>query len=268
MLLSIALYLLFGAFSGLVAGLFGVGGGAVIVPILIYAFSAQAFPPEFSTHMAIGTSLAIISFTSLSSVRTHHNNGFVLWPYVRIMAPALLVGVAIGVYTVVQIPGPVLQWIIGSFLCLVAVQMAFNLMPEGQEKKPSALALAGAGSGIGWVSALFGIGGGTLTVPFLSFYGTRMQYAVATSAACGFPIAVGGALTNIIVGWDIPDLPKGSFGFVHLPAFFGIVIMSMPFAHLGANLAKRLSAVLLKRFFATFLVLVGLSIIATASGAN
>ena len=265
MLTSLALYLLFGALSGLVAGLFGVGGGAIIVPMLIYAFSIQGFSADFLTHMAIGTSLAVITFTSISSVKAHHNNGFVLWPYVRIMAPALLFGVALGVYTVVQIPGLILQWIIGFFLCLVAVQMAFNLMPKGHKKTPSTLALIGAGSGIGWVSALFGIGGGTLTVPFLSFYGTRIQQAVATSAACGFPIAVGGALTNIVIGWNAPSLPDASLGYIYLPAFFGIVIMSMPFARIGANLAKRLPAATLKRFFAIFLLLVGLSIIATAS---
>lgn len=266
MLLTMILYLVLGAFSGLVAGLFGVGGGAVIVPVLIYAFTLQGLSPEVLTHMAVGTSLAVICLTSLSSIRTHHQNGFVVWPYVRLMAPALLLGVAAGVYTAVQIPGLVLQWIIGSFLCFIAVQMALNLMPEAQKAAPSQGALLAAGGVIGWVSALFGIGGGTLTVPFLSFYGTRMQQAVATSAACGFPIAVGGALTNIVTGWSVSVLPDGSLGYVYLPAFFGIALMSMPFARVGANLAKRLSAVMLKRFFAGFLMLVGSSMILKASG--
>lgn len=268
MLSSIILYLLFGAVSGLVAGLFGVGGGAILVPILIYAFSAQGFSPEVLTHMAVGTSLAVICFTSLSSIRTHHQNGFVLWPYLKIMAPGLVLGVTIGVMTIVQIPGHVLQWIIGVFLCLVAAKMLLELNPSAQEiRTPSKPALFLAGGGIGWVSALFGIGGGTLTVPFLTAYGTRMQNAVATSAACGLPIAVGGAISNMVAGWDNELVPHMSAGFIYLPALLGLALMSMPFAKVGANLAKRLPAKTLKRVFSLFLIVVGLSIILKASGA-
>lgn len=266
MLLTILLYLVLGAFSGLVAGLFGVGGGAVIVPVLIYAFALQGVSPEVLTHMAVGTSLGVICLTSISSIKTHHQNGFVIWPYVKVMAPALFVGVMVGVLTAVQIPGPTLQWIIGSFLCAVSIQMAFNLMPKGERPAPGAVSLTAAGGFIGWVSALFGIGGGTLTVPYLSLYGTKMQNAVATSAACGFPIALGGALVNIYAGFGTEHLPEGSLGYIYLPAFAGIALMSLPAAKVGANWAKRLPAPVLKRFFAGFLMLVGSSIILKASG--
>lgn len=266
MLAVIALYLALGAFAGLLAGLFGVGGGAVIVPVLIYAFAKQGLSADVLTHMAVGTSLAVICLTSISSVRAHHKNGFVDWPTVKIMAPGLVAGVVLGVYTAVQIPGPVLQWIIGSYLCLVAVQMGFNLMPQGHNLRLTGRLKLAAGTVIGWVSALFGIGGGSLTVPFLSFFAVRMQTAVATSAACGFPIAVAGAISNIVAGSGVQALPDGSLGYVYLPAFFGIALMSLPFAKLGANLAKNLPAILLKRFFAVFLVIIGGSLIGRAGG--
>lgn len=266
MLTTVLLYLALGALSGLMAGLFGVGGGAVIVPVLIIAFARQGLDPAVLTHIAVGTSLAVICLTSISSVRAHHRNGFVDWPVVRVMAPALVIGVVAGVLTVVRIPGPVLQWIIGSYLCLIAIQMGFDLMPAGHRLQLTRRVQWLAGAVIGWVSALFGIGGGSLTVPFLSFYGVRMQHAVATSAACGFPIAVGGALSNMLAGWGQADLPAGSLGYVYLPAFAGIALMSLPFAKLGANLAKNLPATVLKRIFAGFLVIIGGSLIGRAGG--
>lgn len=267
MLTTVLLYLVLGAFSGLLAGLFGVGGGAIIVPVLIYAFSRQGMPPEVLSHMAVGTSLAVICLTSISSVRTHHRNGFVLWNSFKLMAPALIVGVLVGVYTVVQIPGWMLQWIIGSYLCLVALQMGFQLMPSAHmDTRLGAGRLTVAGGVIGWASAIFGIGGGSLTVPFLSYHGIRMQNAVATAAACGFPIAVAGALANIVAGWSVPDLPASTLGYVYLPAFLGIALMSLPFARLGANLAKNLPAAMLRRFFAVFLAIIGASLILRAGG--
>ena len=207
MLTILALYLAIGAVAGLVAGLFGVGGGVIIVPALIYAFAMQGLPEAILTHMAVGTSLAIICVTSISSVRTHHKNGFVLWPVVKVFAPGLVVGVIIGVYTVVNIPGHLLQLIMGCFLSVVAVQMGFNLMPKGQRSLPSTPAVLSFAAFSGWVSALFGIGGGSLNVPFLSYFSTPMQKSVATAAACGMPIAFAGAVMNTVVGWQQPGMP-------------------------------------------------------------
>ena len=266
MLLALALYFVLGAFAGVIAGLFGVGGGVVIVPALVYAFAKQGVDAAILTHMAVGTSLAVICVTSVSSVRTHHKNGFVLWPVVKVMAPGSILGVMLGVYTVVQIPGVVLQLVIGSFLLLVSVQMGFQLMPAGERPLPSSAGLFSAGGFIGWVSAMFGIGGGSLTVPLLSFFGTRMQMAVATSAACGMPIAFAGAISNMVAGWGNGLTPAWSLGFVYLPAFFGIALMSAPFANVGAQLAKKLPAQVLKRLFAVFLVIIGSLMILRATG--
>lgn len=265
MLSTLITYLLLGAVAGLLAGLFGVGGGVIIVPVLVYAFASQGFAPEYLTHMAVGTSLAVICISSLSSARSHHRKGMVLWPVVRHMAPGLLLGVAAGVYTVMQIPGSSLQWMIGIFLWLMAVQLGFALMPVRKSSLPAAKLQAGVGVAIGWLSALFGIGGGSLTVPFLSYFGVRMQQAVATSAACGVPIAFMGLVGNVWAGRH-EVLPEGSLGYVYLPAFLGIALLSAPFANLGARLAHRLPADVLRRLFACFLVMIGSSLIYKAWG--
>lgn len=266
MLTVFALYLFVGAIAGLVAGLFGVGGGVIIVPALIYAFSLQSLSADVLTHMAVGTSLAIICVSSVSSVRTHHRNGFVIWPVVKSMAPGLIVGVIIGVYTVINIPGQTLQFIMGVFLSLIAIQMGFGLMPEGNRSLPSAMGLSSFGVFAGWVSALFGIGGGSLNVPFLSFFGLRMQQAVATSAACGMPIALAGALSNTVAGFGSSAVPEYSFGYIYLPAFIGVAVMTAPFAKLGATLAKNMQPRYLKRIFAIFLVMIGQTMMFKALG--
>lgn len=251
------MYLVLGAGAGTLAGLFGIGGGLIIVPVLILMFTAQGFEASIVTHLAVGTSLATIVFTSLSSVRTHHLKGSVRWELFWPMAIGIVVGAALGVYTARLMSGPVLQNVIGVFALLVALQMYLDLKPAATRDVPAAPGLMGAGGFIGWASAIFGIGGGTLTVPFLSWCHVRMQQAVGTSAACGLPIAVAGALTNMVAGQGHSDLPDASVGFVYVPALLGIVLASVPFARVGALLAHRLSPRLLKRIFAGLLVVVG-----------
>ncbi len=266
MFITLFIYLLLGALAGLLAGLFGVGGGVIIVPVLIYAFTGQGISPEWLTHMAVGTSLAVICISSLSSVMAHQKNKSILWPVVKSMTPGLLLGVVLGVFSIVHIPGSRLQWIIGAYLLLMAIQMGFEIMPEREAPLPGKSRLLGVGVGIGWLSAMFGIGGGSLTVPFLSYYGTRMQQAVATSAACGLPIAMMGMFSNSIAGSLQKGLPDWSLGFIYLPAFLGIAILSAPFAQLGAKLAQKLPAKKLKRLFAIFLAIIGGSLILKTLG--
>lgn len=256
MLTTLALYVLLGALAGVVAGLFGIGGGLLIVPVLIFSFQLQGVDPGVLTHMAVATSLATIVVTSISSVRTHHQHGAVRWLLFRPLALGILVGAVLGVNTAIQLPGPVLQIALGSFALLVAVQMAFNLKPGAGSRAPAMPELATAGGVIGWASSIFGIGGGTLTVPYLSWRRVSMQQAVATSAACGLPIALMGALTNIWLGWGHQALPDWSLGYVYLPAFVGIVMASSFTAPIGARLAHRLSQPMLKKVFALFLVVV------------
>lgn len=251
------IYLLLGAVAGILAGLFGVGGGVIIVPVLLLAFAALDIAGSVATHLAVGTSLATIVITSISSVRAHHLKGAVLWPVFWLLAPGLAIGVLIGAQVAAHIPGDLLQLAIGVFLVLIGIQMGFGLQPGARGQLPGRPALLGVGSVIGFASALFGIGGGSLTVPFLSYCGVRMQKAVATSAACGVPIALFGAIGNIAGGWNHADLPAYSSGFVYWPALLGIALASMPAARLGAHLAHRLPAQKLKRLFALFVVTVG-----------
>ncbi|UTW11015.1 sulfite exporter TauE/SafE family protein [Marinobacterium rhizophilum] len=259
MLLTLLMYLALGAAAGVTAGLFGIGGGLLIVPVLVFSFGAQGISPEILTHMAVATSLATIVVTSISSIRAHHKRGAVRWDLFRPLSLGIVLGAFLGVKTAGQLPGNILQMMIGSFALLVSLQMAFGARPAdspGAAPKPGGLGVAGGL--IGWASALFGIGGGTLTVPFLSWRHVRMQQAVATSAACGLPIAVIGALSNVLEGWGHPAQVDWSLGYVYLPAFVGIVLTSPFFAGIGARLAHHLPAPVLRRVFAAFLALVGL----------
>lgn len=253
------LYLLLGAGAGVLAGLFGVGGGIIIVPALVYSFTLQGFDPSILTHLAIGTSLATIIFTSINAVREHHRLGAVRWAIFIWMTVGILVGAGVGALTAKAIAGPHLQKIIGVFAVLVALQLFAELKPKASRGVPGKVGLTLAGTVLGWASAIFGIGGGSLTVPFLVWRSVPMQQAVATSSACGFPIAVASALSFMVLGWHDPRLPAHSMGFIYLPALLGIALTSMIFARFGARLAHKLSPRLLKRMFAALLLCVGIS---------
>lgn len=257
----ILIYLALGALAGTIAGLFGVGGGLIIVPTLIYTLHWQGVDADITTHMAVGTSLATIVVTSLSSVRAHHKRGAVDWSIVLSLTPGIALGAVLGAVTATYLSGPQLQLAFGVFVMLIAAQLGLGLSTAPQRELPGRAGLLAAGGIIGWISSLFGIGGGSLTVPFLSWCNVAMQRAVACSAACGLPIAVFGSLSYIWQGQGISSLPHWSSGYVYWPAFLGVVLTSTFFARFGAHLAHRLPAVLLRRSFALFLVLVGSQLI-------
>ncbi|MBT5922755.1 MAG: sulfite exporter TauE/SafE family protein [Cellvibrionales bacterium] len=257
------LFLIVGAFAGLLAGLFGVGGGAIIVPILILIFSQQGFEAGLLTHLAIGTSFAIIVVTSFGSVSAHHRLGNVNWLVVKSMAPGLIVGVVLGAVIATELAGRHLQLAIAVFLMLVAVQMFFALQPRALFGLPRRSVLVSSGVVIGGASAFFGIGGGSLTVPFLAACNQVMKRAVATSSACGFPIAVFGALAYGVKGLSVSGLPSLATGYIYWPAFVGVAIASIPFTRMGAMLAERVADKILKRSFALLLFLIGLQLLLT-----
>ncbi|MFO8025283.1 sulfite exporter TauE/SafE family protein [Thiohalophilus sp.] len=252
------LYLLLGIFAGVAAGLLGIGGGLIIVPVLVFIFQQQQFASEVIVHLAVGTSLATIVLTSISSVRSHHQHGAVLWPVFVRMAPAIVLGALLGSVVADWMPTRVLKWVFAFFELTVATQMMLAYRPNPQRKLPNWPGLSLAGSLIGAVSAIVGIGGGTMTVPFLVWCNVAMRKAVATAAACGLPIALAGATGFIINGWNEPGLPAWSSGYVYWPAFIGIVATSVLFAPLGARLAHRLPAARLKRIFALLLYVLGI----------
>lgn len=256
------LYLALGCFAGFVAGLFGIGGGMVIVPVLVYSFAAQGFSGDVLTHLAIGTSLATIMVTSVSAVLAHHKHNAVLWPVVRHLTPGLLAGAFAGAQVASLIPARPLQILIGCFALLSAAQMATGWKGRlGHMPLPKREGLWVAGGGIGGASAIFGIGGGTFTVPYLTLHGVAMTHAVASASACGLPIAVAGAVGFMTAGLHAGELPAGAWGYVYLPAFVGISATSLVFARIGARLAHHLPADQLKKLFACLLVIVGIGFI-------
>jgi hypothetical protein len=259
--LEFLLYIAIGAVAGALAGLFGVGGGAVIVPALLLAYSIAGIDGSIAMHLAVGTSFASIVITAISSVRAHHLRHSVRWDLFWVLLPGICFGVFLGGLIAARLSGHTLQLAFGIFLVLIALQMGLGLKPEGEGVSPKKALLGGAGVIIGGVSAFFGIGGGSLTVPFLSWGRVKMQEAVGTASACGLPLAVVGSLSYMVFGWQHPNLPQWSTGFVYWPAFFGIVISSVLFAKWGATMAHRLPAAKLKRIFAVFLFFVGLHLI-------
>jgi len=256
------LYLTLGACAGVLAGLFGVGGGLIIVPVLVFSFTLQGFDSSVLTHLAVGTSLATIIFTTILSVRAHHRAGAVYWKVFAWMTVGILIGAGLGSVTASLIAGPHLQKIIGVFAIVVSIKMALDFKPKVTRGLPGKPALTLAGMVIGWASAIFGIGGGSMTVPFLTWRSLTMQQAVATSSACGFPTAVVGTISFMALGWHDPALPEHSLGFIYLPAVIGIALTSMVFAPFGAKLAHQLSPRILKLLFALMLAVVGIDFLA------
>uniref|UniRef100_C6DZF9 Probable membrane transporter protein n=1 Tax=Geobacter sp. (strain M21) TaxID=443144 RepID=C6DZF9_GEOSM len=249
-------YVALGAFAGVLAGLLGVGGGLVIVPVLTFIFTAQHLPEAHILHLALGTSLASIMFTSVSSLRAHHRRGAVEWTVVRRMSAGILVGTFSGSWVASQLSTRFLKGFFVVFLYYVALQMLLNIKPKPHRQLPGLTAMSGVGGVIGGVSSLVGIGGGTMTVPFLVWCNLALPRAIGTSSAVGFPIALAGAAGYLVNGLSA-NLPQYSLGFVYLPALAGISAASMVTAPLGAKLAHSLPIDLLKKFFALLLLVMG-----------
>ena len=257
--MELIIYLLIGAIAGFTAGLFGVGGGLIIVPILYIVFTQMNYDPNVIMHIAVGTSLATIIVTSISSVTAHHKKGAVLWRVFRNLAPGLVLGSFLGAGVADLMSGQHLQLLIGVFAVWMAYKMfrGAHAVIDPNRHLPSAALQFAAGGGIGIASAIFGIGGGSLTVPFLNRHGVVMQKAVATSAACGLPIAVAGTIGFMWFGAREQINVPNTIGYVHIYAFLGISTMSFITAKFGAKVAHRLSAAMLKKCFAGLLVVVG-----------
>lgn len=254
-------YLSLGAVAGILAGLMGIGGGLVIVPMLVFCFMGLGIPHEHIMHIALGTSLASIIFTSISSFMAHHRRGAVHWDIVRRIVPGIIVGTLFGAYIASLLTTNLLKGFFGIFLFYVALQFLLDKKPKPTRELPGMVGMFSAGNGIGIVSSLMGIGGGTLSVPFMIWCNIPIHNAIGTSAAIGFPIAVAGTVGYILTGQGATDLPSASFGYVYFPALIGIVCASMLTAPLGARLAHWLPVSKLKRIFAVLLMVVGTKMI-------
>jgi len=262
----LAAYLALGAFVGFFAGLLGVGGGGIMVPVLTTMFAAQGFPREHMVHLALGTSMAAIVLTSVSSLRAHHAHGAVRWDIVKGITPGVLLGTFGGTFIASTAPTRPLAIFFGCFMAYVSLQMILNVKPKPSRDLPGKTGLAGVGAGIGLVSALVAIGGGSLSVPFMTWCNVKMQNAIGTSAAIGLPIALAGALGYLINGWNVDGLPSLTLGYVFVPALIAISSVSMFTAPLGAKLAHRLPVATLKKIFAGVLILLSAKMLHTVFG--
>ena len=260
-LLEIFLYLILGTFSGVLAGLFGIGGGIVIIPTFFYIFSFLGFPSEILSHMVLGSSLGVIVFSSISSTFSHSNRGVVNWKLIKMVAPSICVGSALGGLTAGNINSDTLQGLVSLFLLIASIQLIFEFPPPTQNPRTSIFGPVVAGGGIGWLSGIFGIGGGIFSVPYFYHRGLKMMNAIGTSAACGIPIAVSGTISYIYIGFDEVILPDNSWGYVYLPAALTVGVVSSLTARFGVKIAHRMKQKKLRIAFAFLVMIMALNLL-------
>jgi uncharacterized membrane protein YfcA len=253
-------YALLGIFAGILAGMLGVGGGLIIVPVLIWLFSLQGFEYEVISHAAIGTSLASIITTSLSSANAHHRHKAVNWKVVSQLSAGLFAGGLMGAWVASDLNTRILQLVFGLFAISVGLQMFFKAQTISPRQLPDWPLMNAVGVLIGTVSGIVGIGGGSMTVPFLTWHNVAIRQAVATSSACGLPISIAGFIGFVATGWGNAGMPEYSWGYIYLPALIAVAVLSILLAPLGAKLAHHMPVLLLKRFFAVLLVVVGVKL--------
>lgn len=255
-------YLAIGATVGFLAGLLGIGGGMVMVPMLVFVFTAAGLPAEHLMHYALATAMATIVFTSLSSVRAHHRHGGVDWRAARAMAPGIVAGSLGAALGAGFIPTRALAVCFTALMFYAAASMFLEAKPVPARRLPGAAGLFAAGAGIGAISSVLAAGGAFLSIPFLVRCNVPVRRAIGTAAANGFPIAVAGTVGYVLHGLQVPGLPSGSFGFVYLPALAIVVAASMPVAPLGARLAHRLPVRRLRMVFSIVLLALALRMLA------
>ncbi|MEN8140441.1 MAG: sulfite exporter TauE/SafE family protein [Thermodesulfobacteriota bacterium] len=256
-------YALTGGIAGLLAGLLGIGGGLVIVPLLLLLFSWQGMESEYVMHLALGTSLATIVFTAAASAYAHHHHGAVRWPLVAKISPGIICGTLAGSWLAARLATGPLQLFFAAFLFLVALQLLLEIRPVVTRSLPGPGGMFGAGGVVGLISSLAGIGGGSMTVPFLLWSKIPIHQAIGTAAAIGLPLGLAGTGGYVINGWQLAGLPPLAVGFVYLPAMLVISAATVVTAPLGASLAHSLSGPGMRRIFAVLLIIVATKMVLT-----
>jgi uncharacterized membrane protein YfcA len=259
--LEILLYFLLGSFSGVLAGLFGIGGGIIIIPTFFYIFAYLGFPEEILSHMVLGSSLGVIVFSSISSTYSHNSKGAVNWVLIKVVAPSIIIGSALGGITAGFLESTTLQGLVALFLVVASVQLIFEFPPPPQNPQTNLVGPVIAGGGIGWLPGVFGIGGGIFSVPYFYHRGLKMMNAIGTSAACGIPIALAGSISYMIIGFDNINIPENSVGYVYLPATIIVGLMSSLTAKYGVNIAHRMKQKKLRIAFAFLVIIMALNLL-------
>ncbi len=247
-------YLILGTVAGFLGGLFGIGGGTILVPVLLMLFEAQGFPADQQMHLALGSSMAVILFTALSSLLKHHQHGAVDWRVVRSITPGILAGTALGATFAAAIPARGLGIVFALFVYFAAAQILFDLRPHAARQLPGRSGMSLAGAFTGWVSSLVSIGGGTVVIPFLIWCNVPLRRAIGTASAIGFPVAFGGTLGYIAIGSHVDGLPGTHLGYVYLPALFWVALASVVAAPFGARASHRMKLEILRKLFAVLLL--------------
>ena len=255
MIESLIIFLILGCIVGFLAGLLGIGGGTVLVPVLTSVFIQQGIPLEIVVHLALGTSMASIVLTSIASFRAHHKKGAVLWGVVKQMAPWVVIGSFAATYLAANMRSIELTIFFSVFLLLVSVQMFLNKQPKPSRTMPNGIKLSSAAGGIGAISSMVAIGGGALNVPFMVWHNIPITKAIGTAAALGFPIALAGSLGYLINGWNFTNEQNLMAGYIYFPAVVAITATSFFIAPFGAKLAHSLPTAIIKKIFAIFLLL-------------
>lgn len=260
---TLLIFVVLGIFAGILAGLLGIGGGLVIVPILVFALPPLGIPEVHLMHIALGTSLASIIFTSISSMRSHNKRGAVRWDIFKAITPGIILGTFLGSLSTSFMNTNFLKGIFVIFLYYVASQMLFGLKSKASRQVPGSKGMFAAGNVIGIFSSLVGIGGGTLSVPFLTMCNVVIHTAIGTAAAIGLPIAIAGTAGFVWTGIGVAGMPDYCIGYVYLPALIGIVSASMLTAPIGVRLAHSLPVDRLKKIFAVLLIIVATRMLIT-----
>lgn len=247
-------YLLIGAVVGFMAGLLGIGGGMVLVPILLFAFGAQGtadgFPSEHRMHMALATGMATIPFTSASSMGAHHSRGGIDWGIVIGMLPGLVLGAALGPLVAGKVPGRPLEIFFAAFIFYAATSMFFNRKPKATRELPGRFGLGLVGGVVAFVSSFLAAGAAFMTIPFMTACNVPLKRALGTAAAIGFPLGLTASAGYVVAGLQAGPLPQYCLGFVYLPALGLIVLPSMLAAPLGARVSHRMPVRQLRIAFA------------------
>ncbi|XXQ67462.1 sulfite exporter TauE/SafE family protein [Neisseriaceae bacterium B1] len=245
-----------GTFAGFLAGLLGVGGGTIIVPIVLWFLHKQGVDSPYTQHLALGTSFAIMMFTTISSALAQHRRGSIDWSIVRHLSPAMIVGSLLGAGLAKFLSADFLQWFFIGFLYVIAVQMVLKIKPKPTRQLPKPAGLFASGSVIGLLSSWVGIGGGSLSVPFMTYCNVPIHRAVGTSAALAWTMSIAGCVGYVFSGWQAQALPAHTFGFVYLPVVLILAACTMTFAPLGVKAAHGLSPDKLKMAMGILLFLI------------
>ena len=251
--------LLVGTVVGFLAGLFGIGGGLIIVPVLVYLLPMVGVPEPMLMSVALGTSFATIVVTGFSSAQRHHKLGNIVWPAVKILAPTIMVATFISGLFIGKLPKEYSSKVFACLVVYLAAKMVMSIKPKAVQKTLTTTATLIGGTLIGIASSAAGIGGGGFIVPFLNSRGIEMKKAIGSSAFCGMLLGLSGMFSFIVGGWNAIGMPEWSLGYVYLPAVLGITLTSFFTSKLGATTTSKLPVPTLKRYFALLLIVIAVN---------